>query len=297
MERRPTSILTTLAISVMALTLIAPWVLGQDPDQITEIRRLAEQGDAEAQYSLGYRYATGIGVPQDRAEAARWLRLAADQGHIQADDFLGRMRPSGSQRATDNDAETALALSAVPVANGQDPSVNPYEKALALREQEFDLDAYLLRFDRFRLWNDCKRIYFSVDVTADSEVLSAMLKGSYTAEVEDRLRRARLYSEEDSQKPYLKVNVYTDPINWTSPPESNVVAVVEVLFMKWLHDPISGETDYAVTWEWKRGAVNLNGEWSLTSSQVRGAADAYRVLGNGIDRFIDDYLSANEDAC
>ena len=60
MVRRPTSILTTLAISVMALTLIAPWVLGQDPDQITEIRRRAEQGDAEAQYVLGYRMPQGL---------------------------------------------------------------------------------------------------------------------------------------------------------------------------------------------------------------------------------------------
>ena len=49
MERRPTSILTTLTVSVLVLTLIAPWALGQDPDQITEIRRLAEQGDADAQ--------------------------------------------------------------------------------------------------------------------------------------------------------------------------------------------------------------------------------------------------------
>ena len=40
MERRPTSILTTVAVSVLALTLIALWVLGQDP--ITEIRRQAE---------------------------------------------------------------------------------------------------------------------------------------------------------------------------------------------------------------------------------------------------------------
>ncbi len=76
MERRPTRTRTTLAGSLLALTLIAPWALGQDPDPITEIRRLAEQGDPEAQYNLGYRYATGIGVPQDRAEAARWLRLA-----------------------------------------------------------------------------------------------------------------------------------------------------------------------------------------------------------------------------
>ena len=84
MERWPTRIRTTLALAALALTLIAPWALGQDPDTITEIRLQAEQGDADAQYNLGYRYVTGIGVPQDRAEAVRWLRLAADQGHTQA---------------------------------------------------------------------------------------------------------------------------------------------------------------------------------------------------------------------
>ena len=104
MERRPTSILTTLAVSVLALTLIAPWALGQDPDPITEILRLTEQGDADAQYNLGYRYATGIGVPQDRAEAARWLRLAADQGHVQAQHFLERILPEG-RRVPEDDAE------------------------------------------------------------------------------------------------------------------------------------------------------------------------------------------------
>ena len=54
MERRPTRILTILAVSLLALTLIAPWVLGQDPDPITEIRRQAGQGDVDAQFRLGY---------------------------------------------------------------------------------------------------------------------------------------------------------------------------------------------------------------------------------------------------
>ena len=66
---------------MLALTLIAPWVLGQDPDLITEIRRQAEQGDVDAQFNLGFMYVEGQGVLQDDAEAARWLRLAAEQGH------------------------------------------------------------------------------------------------------------------------------------------------------------------------------------------------------------------------
>ena len=84
MERRPTSIRTTLTLAALALTLIAPWALGQDPDTITEIRLRAEQGDASAQYNLGVRYANGEGVLKDEAEAVRWYRLSADQGDADA---------------------------------------------------------------------------------------------------------------------------------------------------------------------------------------------------------------------
>ena len=125
MPQRPTSILTTLAVSLLALTLIAPWALGQD---LTETRRLAEQGDADAQYNLGFRYAIGEGVLagqcrsrtlvpagcragsrqcavharkhvrqrpntrgvlEDDAEAVRWYRLSAEQGNADAQYNLG----------------------------------------------------------------------------------------------------------------------------------------------------------------------------------------------------------------
>ena len=68
MPQWPTSILTTLAVSLRALTLIAPWVLGQDPDRRAEIRRRAEQGDATAQFDLALMYANGDGVSEDAAE-------------------------------------------------------------------------------------------------------------------------------------------------------------------------------------------------------------------------------------
>lgn len=44
----------------------------------------AERGVAEAQYTVGYMYATGKGAPQDYIEAGKWLRLAAAQGHAKA---------------------------------------------------------------------------------------------------------------------------------------------------------------------------------------------------------------------
>ncbi len=54
-----------------------------------ELRRLAEQGDAEDQFTLGFRYDEGEGVPEDRQEAAKWWRKAAEQGHDMAQFSLG----------------------------------------------------------------------------------------------------------------------------------------------------------------------------------------------------------------
>ncbi|MBL4664975.1 MAG: sel1 repeat family protein, partial [Nitrospinaceae bacterium] len=47
---------------------------------LEELKAEAEKGDVQAQFSLAGMYTQGKGVPQDYIEAAKWLRLAADQG-------------------------------------------------------------------------------------------------------------------------------------------------------------------------------------------------------------------------
>ena len=51
------------------------------------IRPLAEQGDPNAQYTLGVFCDNGLGVPQDRVRAYMWLNLAAMQGRDGAATF------------------------------------------------------------------------------------------------------------------------------------------------------------------------------------------------------------------
>ena len=60
----------------MASVLLASTAISAQED-LDALRRRAEQSDAEAQYNLGFRYAVGLGVPEDDAEAVRWYRLAA----------------------------------------------------------------------------------------------------------------------------------------------------------------------------------------------------------------------------
>ena len=54
-----------------------------------ELIVLAEQGDPEAQFILGYRYKTGRGIKQNYKKAVEWLTKAAIQGHSDAQNSLG----------------------------------------------------------------------------------------------------------------------------------------------------------------------------------------------------------------
>lgn len=57
--------------------------------------KLAQEGDADAQYTLANIYRNGQGVSQDPVEAAKWMRKAADNGNIRAQNDLGVMYTAG----------------------------------------------------------------------------------------------------------------------------------------------------------------------------------------------------------
>ncbi len=61
-------------------------------EDVNQLMRQAEQGFAEAQYALGECYEEGEGVEQDLEEAAKWYRLAAEQGHEDAKEALEKMK-------------------------------------------------------------------------------------------------------------------------------------------------------------------------------------------------------------
>ena len=71
---------------------------------LEDVRTCAEQGDAGAQYNLGYMYTRGGDLPEDYAEAVRWYRLAAEQGFAPAQNDLGVMYDNGNG-VPENDVE------------------------------------------------------------------------------------------------------------------------------------------------------------------------------------------------
>ena len=66
----------------------------------------AEQGEADAQKTLGTMYAKGQGVKEDYKEAARWYLKSAEQGHAGAQVAIAELYEAG-QGATQDNAEAA----------------------------------------------------------------------------------------------------------------------------------------------------------------------------------------------
>jgi GAF domain/PilZ domain/Sel1 repeat len=89
--RRRVAIVAPVAAS--ATVLPRETYIGAD---LRDVQSHADAGDAEAEYELGVRYASGIDVNQDYGQAMRWFLQAADQGSARAQGrvawwmFLGR---------------------------------------------------------------------------------------------------------------------------------------------------------------------------------------------------------------
>ena len=60
-------------------------------DDIADLKKRAEHGDAPAQYELGDAYFNGKGVAQDDKEAAKWYCKSAEQGYVLGQNDCGWM--------------------------------------------------------------------------------------------------------------------------------------------------------------------------------------------------------------
>ena len=72
-------------------------------------REAAEQGHASAQCSLAGMYEQGEGVPQSFAEAERWYRRAAAQGDAEAAEALDAL-PEKARRAAASEDDISIDI-------------------------------------------------------------------------------------------------------------------------------------------------------------------------------------------
>jgi len=107
----------------------------KDYDEAAKWYRLAaEQGFSKAQANLGVMYGEGHGVPQDYAEAARWFRLAAEQGNALAQHNLGLLYGTG--KGVEQDCAEAYVWESLAAASGHREAAKNRDICLAKLSDE-----------------------------------------------------------------------------------------------------------------------------------------------------------------
>lgn len=81
-------------LALMSFVLISAFTLPSHADWFTsaetkELITKADAGDIEAQFRVGSIYDTGNGAPSSRDKAEKYYRMAAEQGHAEAQNSLG----------------------------------------------------------------------------------------------------------------------------------------------------------------------------------------------------------------
>ena len=127
--------------------------------------------------------------------------------------------------------------------------------------------------EKWRLWNDCRPVSIRVEPLLEDAKGAGLTEENLRATVESRLRRAGVYGEEADAHAYVRVSVVGEAFS------------VRVLFRPRVYRPGLGSAFVAT---WGEPATGLHGH------------DIGHVLEQVVeraDRFADNYLRVNAEAC
>ncbi len=86
---------TQAILQALGLVDVNPEALSAEQQGLVELYQKAEQGDAEAQFTLGVKAELGRGIAVSEATAVKWYTAAANGGNANAQWFLGRLYAKG----------------------------------------------------------------------------------------------------------------------------------------------------------------------------------------------------------
>ena len=115
-----------------------------------EFRKLAENGQVEAQRFLGQMYDKGLGVPQNYKEAVSWYKRAAEQKDPAAQYHLG-LKYANGHGVAENQLQAYIWF-AISFNNGYDIAADPLRvlnKSLSTRERQQALQVVVQKMEQY----------------------------------------------------------------------------------------------------------------------------------------------------
>lgn len=108
MKRNTLALATILSLAFTQVTAqdynkgLKAYKAGDFVKAFKEFKPLAEQGNVDAQFEVGFAYYYGQGVLKDYAKGLKWSQMAAKQGNRKAQSILGSIYADGKGVLKDN---------------------------------------------------------------------------------------------------------------------------------------------------------------------------------------------------
>ncbi len=194
-------------IGVVASAVLPGCKPGTEPEKahpvdIAALTARADAGDAHAQAELGGLYASGQGVTNNYAEAAKWYRKAADQGEPAGELGLGELYEAG--QGVPQDLSQAIVLYRAAAEHGYPRAQYTmgfmYEAGRGVPQNHTEAAKWFLRAaeqgDRLAQYDIGQRYELGLGVSADKiEALKWFILAANQRQPDAALRRDRLKRE------------------------------------------------------------------------------------------------------
>ncbi len=159
------------------------------------MRPLAEGGDADAQYNIGWMYMNGYGLRVNDGLALEWWQKAADQGHSDASFSIGMLYSLGDGEVA-KDSDAAIDNYLVAAVDGHEDAI-AILKSMMLRNDETISDhLYSIIKDHESLFGiqrqvKAKKLNARKGPSTESKIMTRLLKGEVVLE----LNKQELWSQ------------------------------------------------------------------------------------------------------
>jgi len=165
------------------------------------MRPLAEEGDADAQYNIGWMYMNGYGLRVNDSLALEWWEKAADQGHSDASFSIGMLYSLGDGEIS-KDSEAAIDNYLVAAVDGHEDAIAILKSMMLRNDEAINERLHSILKDHESL--------FGIKRQVKATKLNARKGPSIESKVITRLLKGEIVLELDKQQKWSQVVVLGD---------------------------------------------------------------------------------------
>lgn len=151
------------------------------------MRPLAEGGDADAQYNIGWMYMNGYGLRVNDGLALEWWQKAADQGHSDASFSIGMLYSLGDGEV-DKDSDKAIDNYLVAAIDGHEDAIAIIKSMMLRNDKDISDRLYSIINDHESLFGiqrkvKAKKLNARNGPSTESKVVIMLLQGEVVLEL------------------------------------------------------------------------------------------------------------------